>query len=202
MAITPRRHYAAFLLGIMSVVADWANSTIVNGVVATYSSYTIPNTNFATNISSTINSFSYRGLVNFAGGSQLQCIFLTAIMIYMIDRKFLHALVWSLLGGIFALFGLIHASDVGILIKKTDHGWRFTVAYSLLALVFLLMEFAQRKKWIEPPETEPDDLSSPEWAEWKRLQQTDIVSTTNIQSFTLENDNGIIEKLEVLDKRV
>ena len=158
----------------MSIVADWAQGTIINGVTAAYSAFTVPNTRFQINVTSAITSFSYPGLVNFAGGSQLQCIFLTAVMMFMIDRKFLKAAFWSFLAGLFAFFGLINASSVGILIKKNDDGWRFTVSYLLLVVLFGSLEFAQRRKWVKEPQTEPDDLSSPEWAEWKEQQNAKL----------------------------
>jgi len=154
----------------MSIVSNWAQGTIVNGVADAYSNFTLPNVQFAFNVSSSIKGFSYPGLVNFAGGALLQSVFLTAILMYMIDRKFLRATCWCLLAGLFSFFGLINADSVGILIKKTDDGWRFTVAYGLLVGFFLLLEFAQRKHWIKQQEKEPDDLSSFEWAEWKREQ--------------------------------
>ena len=179
LSITPQRHYPAFLIGIMSIVADWAQGTIINGVTVAYSSFTVPNVQFSPNVTSAITSFSYRGLLNFAGGSQLQCIFITAIMMYMIDRKFLHAAIWSFLAGIFALFGLINSSTVGVLVKNKDDGWRFTVSYMLLVVLFGLLEFAQRKKWVKAQETEPDDLSSIEWAEWKRQQNLEEPSTVD-----------------------
>ncbi|CAF1316945.1 unnamed protein product [Rotaria sp. Silwood1] len=168
LAITPPRHYPAFLLGLMPTIAEWSRTTIINGVSSAYSSFTIPNVSFTENITSHITEFSYRGLSNFAGGSLLQCIFITVIMIYMIDRKFIRATIWSLLAGILSFFGLIHASNVGILYRATDDGWRFTVAYAMLAFVFILFEIAQRQGWIQEPETEPDDLSSKEWAEWNK----------------------------------
>ncbi|CAF1350921.1 unnamed protein product [Adineta steineri] len=171
LSITPKRHYPAFLLGIMSIVADWAQGTIINGVSTAYSNFTISNTHFSPNVTSAISSFSYRGLINFAGGSQLQCIFITAIMMYMTDRKFIHAAIWSFLAGIFALFGLINSTTVGILVKKNDDGWRFSISYMSMVILFGLLEFAQRKKWIKEQETEPDDLSSIEWIEWKRQQK-------------------------------
>lgn len=161
----------------MSIIADWAQGTIINGVSTAYSSFTVANTQFSPNVTSAISSFSYRGLLNFAGGSQLQCIFITAIMIYMIDRKFIHAAVWSLLAGVSAFFGLINANAVGVLVKKTDDGWRFTVSYMMMAVLFGMLEFAQRKRWVKEPETEPDDLSSIEWAEWKRQQKLEEPST-------------------------
>jgi hypothetical protein len=154
----------------MSIIADWAQGTIVNGVSNAYSNFTLPNVQFSPNVSSAITSFSYRGLTNFAGGSLLQSIFITAIMMYMIDRKFLRATVWSLLAGFLSFFGLINANSVGVLVKKREDGWRFAVAYAMLAVFFLLLEVAQRKHWIKGQETEPDDLSSIEWAEWKRQQ--------------------------------
>jgi intracellular septation protein A len=152
----------------MSIVANWAQGTIMSGVSDAYSNFTLPNVQFSSNVSSAISGFSYRGLVNFAGGALLQCVFITAILMYIIDRKFLRATVWSLLAGFLSFFGLINASSVGILMKKTDDGWRFTVAYAMLAVLFLVLEMIQRKNWIKGQETEPDDLSSIEWAEWKR----------------------------------
>ena len=156
----------------MPVIADWTRSSIINGVVTAYSTFTLPNVNFDQNITAHITDFSYSGLNNFAGGSLLQCIFLTAIMIYMIDRKFVRALVWSLLAGLLSFFGLIHSSTVGLLYRQTDDGWRFSVAYTMLAVIFLMFEIAQRQGWIEKPETEPEDISSEEWAEWKRHKLT------------------------------
>jgi AGZA family xanthine/uracil permease-like MFS transporter len=165
----------------MPVIADWARSTIINGVSSAYSSFTIPNVDFIQNITSHITDFSYRGLNNFAGGSLLQCIFITAIMMYMIDRKFIRALIWSLLASLLSFFGLIHSSTVGILYRTTDDGWQFTVAYVMLAFVFILFEIAQRRGWVQEPETEPDDLSSEEWAAWNKNKisvQTCVDNTT------------------------
>ncbi|CAF1208344.1 unnamed protein product [Rotaria sordida] len=170
LAITPQRHYPAFLLGLMPIIADWAKGTILSGVSNAYSNFTLPNVQFSSNVSSFITGFSYRGLANFAGGSLLQSIFVTAIFMYMIDRKFLQATVWSLLASFLSLFGLINSSNVGVLVKNTDDGWRFTVAYVMLAAFFLVLEIIQRKHWIKGQEREPDDLSSLEWAEWKREQ--------------------------------
>lgn len=152
----------------MPIIADWAKGTIVSGVSGAYTGFVVNNTKFEVNITGQITGFSYRGLLNFSGGSLLQCIFLTAIFMYMIDRKFLRATIWSLLAAFFAFFGLINAPGVGILIKKEDDGWKFTVAYTMLAALFVIFYFAQQKRWVKQPETEPDDLSSVEWAEWNR----------------------------------
>jgi hypothetical protein len=62
----------------MSIVADWAQGTIVNGVSNAYLNFTLPNVQFSPNVSSAITGFSYRGLVNFAGGSLLQSVFITS----------------------------------------------------------------------------------------------------------------------------
>lgn len=134
---------------------------------------TIPNVNFNDNVTSRILDFSYRGLSNLAGGSLLQCIFLTAILMYMIDRKFIRAAVWSFLAGVLSFFGLIHSTNLGVLYKNTDDGWRFAVGYAIMIVLFMLLEVAQRLRWIEGPETEPDDLSSNENASSNEMQQTD-----------------------------
>ena len=152
----------------MPIVADWAKGTIVSGVSNAYTGFVDNQTKFDVNVTGAIKGFSYRGLMNFSGGSLLQCIFLTAVFMYMIDRKFIRASVWSCLAGLFAFFGLINAPEVGVLVKKDDDGWKFTVAYAMLAVVFLIFHFCQTMGWVKHPETEPDDLSSVEWAEWNR----------------------------------
>lgn len=179
LSITPPRHYPAFLIGIMPVIVDWTRGTIINGVVAAYSNFTVPNVDFTRNVTAVITGFSYHGLNNFAGGSLLQCIFVTALMMYMIDRKFLHALIWSLLASLLSFFGLIHASTVGVLYRSNDDGWRFSVAYAMLGVLFILFEIAQRRGWVKEPETEPDDLSSDEWAQWKRNRIADETLAVN-----------------------
>ncbi len=72
-------------------------------------------TDFNPNTSSYITSFWYCDLVNFSVGSLLQYKFLTAIFIYMIDRNFLQAVIWSLLAAGFVLFDVL---GVGILTQK------------------------------------------------------------------------------------
>jgi AGZA family xanthine/uracil permease-like MFS transporter len=166
----------------MPIVSDWAKGTIVSGVSGAYTNFVINNTKFDQNITAHITGFSYRGLLNFSGGSLLQCIFLTAIFMYMIDRKFIRAAVWSLLAGFFAFFGLINAPGVGVLTKKDDDGWKFTVAYAMLAVFFIGFHLAQKRRWVNQPETEPDDISSFEWAEWnrERLLEENNINEENV----------------------
>ncbi|CAF2131389.1 unnamed protein product [Rotaria magnacalcarata] len=144
LAITPPRHYPAFLLGLTPVIADWAQSTIISSVSAAYANFTITNVDFTLNVTSQITGFSYSGLSNLAGGSLLQCIFLTTILIYMIDRKFIRAAVWAFFAGLLSIFGLIHSSNVGVLYEKNDEGWRFSVGYATMIGLFMLLEIAQR----------------------------------------------------------
>jgi hypothetical protein len=133
-------------------------------VSAAYINFVQNGTDFNGNVSSFITTFSYRGLLNYSGGSLLQCIFITAIFMYIIDRKFIRATVWSLLAAIFALFGLINsAGGVGILVKSNDYGWRFAVGYAMMGILFGCLEIAQRRGWVKQSETEPDDLSMNKW---------------------------------------
>ena len=150
----------------MPVIADWAKGTIINGVSTAYNNFLIPNVDFEKNVTEQISGFSYKGLSNFSGGSLLQCIFITAIFMYMIDRKFIRAIIWSSLAALVSFFGLIHSPSVGVLYRSNDIGWKFTVAYAMLVVLFGLMEIAQRMNWIDQSELEPDDLSSEEWLEW------------------------------------
>ncbi|CAF1427224.1 unnamed protein product [Adineta steineri] len=174
LSITPRRHYPAFLFGLMPIIADWTQGTIISGVNDAYKNFIQNHTDFNQNVSSYITGFSYHGLLNFSGGSLLQCIFLTAIFMYIIDRKFLRAMFWSLLAALFALFGLINASSVGFLIHKNDDGWKFSVGYGMMAILFVCFEFAQRRQWIKQPETEPDEISLNEQSNEEDTNETHV----------------------------
>ncbi|CAF1172214.1 unnamed protein product, partial [Didymodactylos carnosus] len=193
LEITPVRHYPALLIGILPVVAEWGQGTIVSGISSAYQS--VANQSFTNEIKAGITGYDYNGLVNFGGGALLQCIFLTVIMMYMIDRKWLSAVLWCVLAAVFAFFGLINSSAVGVLYReKEDTGWKFTTAFGMLAVLFLLFEFLQRKAWMEKPESEPDDLSSPEWTEWKKLQEQ--------QNATVVNNDQHIELKEIMQSNL
>ncbi|CAF1239481.1 unnamed protein product [Adineta steineri] len=169
LAITPQRHYPAFLLGIMPIIADWTSGTIISGVSSAYRQFVVPDADFNRNVTAHIKTFSYRGLLNFSSGSVLQCIFLTAIFMYMIDRKFIRAAIWSILAAKFSFRGLINAPRFRILKEKPDDdGWKFTVAYLMLAGFFGCFEFAQRRRWVKQPETEPDDVPAIAWTQLNR----------------------------------
>ena len=148
------------LLSIIAIVSDWAKGTIVSSVSNAYSKFLPNNTDSDGNISILITSFSYRDLSNFSGGSFFQYIFVTAIFMYVIDRKFVRAITWSLIAPTFSLFGLIDAPTVGLLIHENDDGWKFTVAYNMMAVFSRCLEFGQRHKWIKEANQCPDEEQS------------------------------------------
>ena len=79
---------------------------------------------------------------------------------YVIDRKFVRAITWSLIAPTFSPFSLIDASTVGLLIHENDDGWKFTVAYNMMAVFSLCLEFGQRRKWIKEANQCPDEEQS------------------------------------------
>ncbi|CAF4090143.1 unnamed protein product, partial [Adineta steineri] len=77
--------------------------------------------------------------------------------------------IWSILAAKFSFRGLINAPRFRNLKEKPDDdGWKFTVAYLMLAVFFGCFEFAQRRRWVKQPETEPDDVPAIAWTQWNR----------------------------------
>jgi hypothetical protein len=163
----------------MPIITDWAKGTIISDVTDAYTNFVPNRTDFNQNVSAHITNFSYRGLVNFSGGSLLQCIFVTAVFMYMIDRKFLRAITWSLLAAVFALFGLIDAPGVEVFTHTNDDGWKFSVGYTMITVLFACFEIGQRRQWIKQAETEPDDLSANEFSR-ERLPDDNNTDETNV----------------------
>jgi len=110
----------------------------------------------AYNISLDLDSLSFEGLDyvgmrNLGRGGLLESIFLVAIMIYLIDRQFVRACVWSLLAAPLALFGFINSEKLGFLVHSGDSGYRFAIAFLLLAAFFVSLHFLQSRKYVDGP---------------------------------------------------
>jgi adenine/guanine/hypoxanthine permease len=130
----PRAHCVAVALGLIPLLAQWVLQKIVDLAVRTAGS----------DLLSTASRFGRQlaiyGLIAPGQGSLLTSMIWAASLVWMIERQFLRAARWLLMGAVCSCFGLIHAYQLtaaGVLNKL---GWlaapEFTLSY--VAALFLL----------------------------------------------------------------
>jgi AGZA family xanthine/uracil permease-like MFS transporter len=128
---TPKSHAPAVVLALTPHIAAWGKLMIDNSLA-------VAGTNAATvglDKLSQVNVL-YHGLTVMGGGSILAGAVLGAIVVFIIDRKFLKAAVFSFVGGALTFFGFMHGEAIGI-------GQSPTVAISYLAVGGILLACAK-----------------------------------------------------------
>ena len=121
-AITPVRHLPAFIFGLFPSLANWAQGQGVGDI----------------------------GLNNMGNGALLVSMFLTAIIMYSIDRDFKGVVAWSLVAAVISFFGLMHSPEVGWLVHANDVSWRFAIAYLMVAVMAAFGLWAQKTGRVDP----------------------------------------------------
>ena len=124
---TPHRHAPAIILALVPQIAAWGKTQIDNALGAA-------GTNAAAIGMDTMGQHGvfYHGLAVMGGGATLAGMVLGSVAVFVIERKFMKAAAFALVGAALTFFGLIHGESVGI-------GESPAVAASYLLLsVFLL----------------------------------------------------------------
>lgn len=130
------KYAPAVVLAIIPWLADWTKNA-VDIALGTL------NTN-AGNIGYdvlTTAGLNYYGMMNLGAGSIIVGMILGSIAVYIIDHKFMHATITSLIAAVLTFFGIIHAPQVGI-----NQNLEMTIGYVLISLIFVAYSFYYRKK--------------------------------------------------------
>jgi adenine/guanine/hypoxanthine permease len=100
---TPARHAPAIVLALLPNIASWAQGQIDNSLASA-------NTNAATVGLDKLagNGVVYDGMAILGAGAVLSGLMLGAIAVFVIDRQYSRAIVFSLISAILAGIGLIH----------------------------------------------------------------------------------------------
>lgn len=147
---TPKAHAPAIVLGFAPHLAAWG-LTQINGSLAAAGTVVPALTPEAKEqlIAAMKNEgVLYHGLEILGGGAILAGLILTAIAVHVIDRSFVKAAVFSLVGGVMTYFGLMHGERIGI-------GMTPVVAVSYLAVAGVLFAAAKLCNIIPQPAKEP-----------------------------------------------
>ena len=136
---SPKRHAPAIVLALVPNIAEWAKSQ-VDGAISLGGIN--PHALSAEQLSTLANSgVLYNGMVITGGGAVLAGLMLGAIAVFVIDRRFNWATVYSLIATLLSFFGFIHGTQMGINVTPT-----VTLGYCLATLVFAYLAFKQRQE--------------------------------------------------------
>jgi hypothetical protein len=152
----PSRHYSAYILGIFPSIYDWAINVSRRSPA--------PAEDFSYSVTYPVGNDGFIGVLAWKNGSLLVSMVWVAMLVMILDRKWVGATVWAIIGSLFALFGIIHVPQAGF---KTfneptysqcwvtavgeaptcwEHAeqWMFFVGYIILAVHFAIIEICRR----------------------------------------------------------
>jgi AGZA family xanthine/uracil permease-like MFS transporter len=142
---TPRSHAPAVVIGLFPAFAAW-------GVNILKQSYMGVGTTLAKQALSGIPINGVMGLMALEKGFIFSSMILAAISVFLIEKDFLKASLWSLAGMILAFFGVIHTfkfvGNETVSVLGFNAGGKFAFGYLCFAVVFLSFYF-YRKMWGE-----------------------------------------------------
>jgi AGZA family xanthine/uracil permease-like MFS transporter len=139
---TPARHAPAVVLAMLPNIASWAQGQIDGALGAA-------GTSAATVGAGPLNDagVTYEGMAIFGGGAVVAGLVLGAIAVFIIDREYSRAIVYSVVGAILAVTGFIHASQLivsvvdGAVVFGTPNG--VFLGYLFAAVVFWVVAWRE-----------------------------------------------------------
>ncbi len=130
---TPKRHAPAIILAFIPNIAEWAK-TQIDIVMSTGG---VANTvEFADALRG--NGVLYQGMSITGGGAVLAGLMFAAIGVFVIDRRFNWAAVFSFIAAILAFFGFIHGHQLDF-----NASPQITLAYTMVGVMFAFLAWRQ-----------------------------------------------------------
>ncbi len=139
---TPRAHAPAVVVGLFPAFASWGVNILKQG-------YMGAGTTLAEQSAAGVPINGFPGLLALDRGFIFTSMILAAISVFLIEREFLKASLWSLAAALLAFFGAIHTYEflgndtIGVV------GWcaggKYAFGYACFAVIFAL--FYTRAEW-------------------------------------------------------
>jgi len=128
----PKKHSVAVAVGLMPALAAWALLLIETTLrKAGFSLYDIA-PRFGGDL------YVY-GIISLSQGFMLTCMILSAMMVFVIERKFLRAALWTVTAAVLSFFGVIHAYTLSTAGVHNKFGFAAAKAYALAYLIASLL---------------------------------------------------------------
>jgi AGZA family xanthine/uracil permease-like MFS transporter len=124
---TPKEHAPAVALGLMPAISAWGLNLLRQGINSS-GEFTAAQVNDI--ISKTVPHL--KGILVFSEGALFSAMFLSAVAVYLIQKDFLKAFLWTLPLIVFSYFGFIHSNEIGI-----GMAGQAPLGYALFALTLL-----------------------------------------------------------------
>jgi AGZA family xanthine/uracil permease-like MFS transporter len=191
----PSRHYAAFIIGLFPSVYDW----VVNiSQRSPLTSDGVFNNNYPT------GSEGFIGALAWKRGALLVSMVWVAMIVMVLDRKWIKAGIWAMVGAAFSVFGIMHVPEAGFknwnspTLEQCDLNalpepscwenakqWQFFLSYIMLAATFGLIDLA--KRFDSSIKEEVDDESAHAFDDW--FKDAALGSDTSSQ----EDEKKVVE---------
>jgi len=132
---TPHKHAPAVALGLMPAISSWGLS-LLRQYISRTGKFSGPEIDGM--IAGALPHL--KGIIAFSEGALFSAMFITAVAVYLIEKNFLRAFLWTLPLILFSWFGLIHSTGIG-----PGMAGKLPAGYSLFAAVILLVYFYSKK---------------------------------------------------------
>jgi AGZA family xanthine/uracil permease-like MFS transporter len=161
---SPARYAPAIVLALVPNIAQWAQTLIDNSLVSAGTS--AAQVGFGTLAQ---NGVIYDGLLHLGAGGVLSGLLVAAIAVFVIDRQYSRAILYTVIAGFLALIGLIH-DPAGLIFQVTDGAFSVRapttvwIGYALAAVVIWSVAWREGRASAEdmlnairtPPEPEAE----------------------------------------------
>ena len=130
---SPKEHAPAIILAIVPHIAAWALNLVNSTLSAAGTSVDLLGKETLAQAGVLIEALHVLG-----GGAILSGLILSAIVIFLIDKKFKQSIGFCLAGALLSFFGFMHAEQVGIAVSP-----QCALAYLCVALLIFVIEKSQ-----------------------------------------------------------
>ena len=148
---TPKAHAPAVVLGLLPGLAAWGWLLVETTQLGLKISGKLP---WGVGLPDVIGALGattipfVRGLLALKAGFMFTAMFLSAIAVFLIERRFMRAAVWSLTAAVFSIAGLMHAYSLTPTAVREEirpgFAWQAAVGYLALACLFAFFGWRHR----------------------------------------------------------
>mmetsp|Transcript_16279 Transcript_16279/g.24538 ORF Transcript_16279/g.24538 Transcript_16279/m.24538 type:complete len:587 (+) Transcript_16279:54-1814(+) len=169
--ITPKRHFAAFILGMVPAVCNWTQEQ-AQALLQAAAPDVAQKIDFQDPNQWRVWGKSMHGLFLMGSNYLVTSIVLCCMMIFIIDRNFPYAMFWAFVGAVCSLFGFMHTIKLDVWVGTHDYGWRFCVAYTSIAALFGILYVLQRYGYVQETHIDESEKEKKGIGELEKVEGT------------------------------
>jgi AGZA family xanthine/uracil permease-like MFS transporter len=139
----PRKHAVAVALGLMPALAAWALLLIETTLRKAGASLYDVAPKFGGDL------YVY-GIISLSQGFMITCMLLSAMMVFVVERQFFKAALWTATAAVLSFFGVIHAYELTPAGVQNSFGFGAAkgcaLAYLIAALLLVALHYYNRRE--------------------------------------------------------